>query len=231
MNLLMHRQCRPRGGPAWPTTACLGLVAAAAASLALGTRERHHSAVAQGAATPLCNGSQLWSFATGDGVTSLAVGADGTVYVGSYDHKLYALTPEGQLKWSFATGGQVDSSPVVGVDDTVYVGSWDNKLYAVTPLCGCARAELRLCGATRTDSWTCLACVAAHDAPLKSAGCSSANASDFCSHLFTPCVLAEDRLCGPTTNSSADCFLCCGEHEQVLRQVRSPPHSWSVAPF
>ena len=268
----MHLLCRARGGPAWATTACLGLVAAAA-SLALGTRERHHNVVAPGAAARLCtNASQLWSFATGDTVrSSPAVGADGTVYVGSDDNKLYAVTPEGQLKWSFATGMAVDSSPAVGADGTVYVGSdshklyavtpegqlkWsfatgdrvyskpavgadgtvyvgsdDHKLYAVMPLCGCESAELQLCGAARTDSWTCMACVAAHQVPLKLAGCSSANASDFCSHAFTPCVLAEERLCGTTTNSSADCLLCCGEHQQMLGQVRSPPHSWRAALF
>ena len=42
--------------------------------------------------TPVCNAILLWSFATGDAVkSSPAVGADGTVYVGSLDHKLYAI--------------------------------------------------------------------------------------------------------------------------------------------
>jgi outer membrane protein assembly factor BamB len=49
---------------------------------------------------------------------SPAVGADGMVYVGSRtnDHKLYTVTPEGQLKWSFTTGGAMQSSLAVGAD-------------------------------------------------------------------------------------------------------------------
>ena len=44
---------------------------------------------------------------------------------------MYALTPQGQLKWSFATGDDAYSSPAVGADGTVYVGSDDGKLYAL----------------------------------------------------------------------------------------------------
>ena len=37
-------------------------------------------------------GTVLWEFKTGGGVTSSpAIGSDGTVYVGSYDNKLYAM--------------------------------------------------------------------------------------------------------------------------------------------
>eukprot|EP01043_Picozoa_sp_COSAG02_P045888 COSAG02_NODE_4241_length_5596_cov_4.207932_5_plen_330_part_00 len=177
------------------------------------------------AVTP--EGQLKWSFATGGRRrgpvrSSPAVGADGTVYVGSVNQKLYAVTPEGQLKWSFHTGSMVDSSPAVGDDGTVYVGSDDQKLYAVVPVCGgCAATELCLCGPTRTDPWTCLSCMAAHETPLRVAGCGMANATDFCSHALTPCALALGRLCaGAKTNSSVECTLCCGEHQQVLKQVR-----------
>ena len=47
------------------------------------------------------------------------------------DDYLYAINPNGQQAWSFATGGPIWSSPAINVDGTVYVGSWDNKLYAV----------------------------------------------------------------------------------------------------
>ena len=40
-------------------------------------------------------GSKLWEFETGDGVrSSPAIGSDGTVYVGSWDKKLYAIKTE-----------------------------------------------------------------------------------------------------------------------------------------
>jgi hypothetical protein len=59
------------------------------------------------------------------------VGADGTIYVGSSDGRLYALDSDGSEKWSFATGNVIFSSPAIGADGTVYIGSFDGRLYAV----------------------------------------------------------------------------------------------------
>ena len=48
-----------------------------------------------------------WKYATGmSRHSSPALGADGTIYVGSADDNLYALTPNGSLKWKYATGGR-----------------------------------------------------------------------------------------------------------------------------
>jgi outer membrane protein assembly factor BamB len=56
--------------------------------------------------------------------------AHGVIYVGSWDHKLYALdTNTGKILWSAQTGDHITSSPAV-VNGVVYVGSWDHKLYA-----------------------------------------------------------------------------------------------------
>jgi len=64
--------------------------------------------------------------------SSPAIGSDGTVYVGSYDNKLYGQDGKtGARKWEFETGSRVASSPAIGSDGTVYVGSWDKKLYAI----------------------------------------------------------------------------------------------------
>ena len=78
-------------------------------------------------------GVKLWEFETGGEVTSSpAIGADGTVYVGSKDKKIYALNGKSGVKlWEFKTGGAVLSSPAIGSDGTVYVGSDDNKLHAI----------------------------------------------------------------------------------------------------
>ena len=65
--------------------------------------------------------------------SSPAVGADGTIYVGSDDGNLYAVNPDGSQKWKwFETSFpySVRSSPAVGADGTIYVGS-DVVLYAV----------------------------------------------------------------------------------------------------
>ena len=63
----------------------------------------------------------IWEFGTGDQVlSSPAIGSDGTVYVGSYDNKLYALNGKAGVKlWEFETGGEVRSSPAIGSDGTV----------------------------------------------------------------------------------------------------------------
>ena len=64
--------------------------------------------------------------------SSPAIGSDGTVYVGSWDKKLYAINGKTGVKlWEFETGGHVYSSPAIGSDGTVYVGSNDKKLYAI----------------------------------------------------------------------------------------------------
>ena len=64
-------------------------------------------------------------------VGSPAVGKDGTVYVGSMDGNLYAITPAGAVKWQIKTKGQLNSSPAIGEDGTVYAMSDDGFLYAI----------------------------------------------------------------------------------------------------
>ena len=81
-------------------------------------------------------GTPIWEFETGSYVFSApAIGSEGTVYVGSYDGKLYALSGKSGVKlWEFKTGGVVSSSPAIGSDGTVYVGGGGRggkKLYAI----------------------------------------------------------------------------------------------------
>jgi len=78
----------------------------------------------------------LWStFVPGYVVSSPAIGSDGTVYVGSFDSKLYALDPAtGTVRWSFATTDHVYASPALGVDsrgrtDAIYIASTDGHVY------------------------------------------------------------------------------------------------------
>jgi len=84
------------------------------------------------------NGSLKWSFKTGGSVSSPPViGPDGTIYFGSDDDNLYALTDGGPgtvtQKWAFPTKSAVVSSPAVSVDgSTVYLASsLDGNLYAI----------------------------------------------------------------------------------------------------
>lgn len=66
-------------------------------------------------------------------VSSPALAPDGTIYVGAQDKRVYAIQPNGALKWTFLTGDWVDATPAIGADGTIYVGSWDGKLYALSP--------------------------------------------------------------------------------------------------
>lgn len=77
-------------------------------------------------------GMKKWEFLTSDYITSSpAIGADGTIYVGSHDNKLYAINPDGTKKWEFVTGDWVSGSPAISSDGTIYVGSADGHLYAI----------------------------------------------------------------------------------------------------
>ena len=63
-----------------------------------------------------------------------AVGSDGTVYF-TGDISLYAINPNGTLKWRSAILGDApsESRPVIGSDGTIYVGCTDDHLYAIKP--------------------------------------------------------------------------------------------------
>jgi outer membrane protein assembly factor BamB len=75
-----------------------------------------------------------WRYRTDDRIqSSPAIGADGTLYIGSFDHCLYAIDPQGNFRWRKETGSRISSSPAVGPDGTVYFGSQDSSLYAVNP--------------------------------------------------------------------------------------------------
>jgi outer membrane protein assembly factor BamB len=66
--------------------------------------------------------------------SSPAIGADGTIYVGSNDGHLYAINAGGSQKWKFPSSdsiGAVKSSPAIGTDGTIYIGSDDGNMYAL----------------------------------------------------------------------------------------------------
>jgi outer membrane protein assembly factor BamB/tRNA A-37 threonylcarbamoyl transferase component Bud32 len=74
----------------------------------------------------------LWRFACEDEVRSTPAVAGGAIYVGAYDHNLYALSAkDGKFLWKYATEGGIASSPCV-LEGRVFVGSSDKLLYAVS---------------------------------------------------------------------------------------------------
>jgi outer membrane protein assembly factor BamB len=73
---------------------------------------------------------------TYDYQASAVTPADGLLYVGSADGKLYAIEEEsGRERWAFATGGLVRSTPMVA-NGSVFFGSFDGLIYALDATSG-----------------------------------------------------------------------------------------------
>jgi len=65
-------------------------------------------------------------------MASPTVGSDGTIYVANSTGVLYAVTPEGQVRWTAQTGATVKSAPAIGLDGTIYHATSDVKMYALS---------------------------------------------------------------------------------------------------
>lgn len=73
----------------------------------------------------------IWQFTCEDEVRSSPYIHEGILYIGAYDHNLYALDAEtGKFHWKYATEGGIASSPVVA-EGRVFFGSTDGSLYAL----------------------------------------------------------------------------------------------------
>jgi len=86
---------------------------------------------AAGASSILPQGKIKWVFTTDSNIHSSPVVADGNVYIGARDNKLYALdAATGTQRWEYETGSWVETSPTIA-NGVVYIGSNDGKLYAL----------------------------------------------------------------------------------------------------
>jgi len=83
------------------------------------------------------NGTLKWRYKTGGLIwgSSPAIAEDETIYVGSWDTKLYALNPDGTFKWKVGSGGSISSSPAIAEDGAIYFGTMSsgNSIVAVNP--------------------------------------------------------------------------------------------------
>ena len=84
--------------------------------------------------------NQNWRVALGGQVrSSPAIAADGTIYVGGGDNRLYAIAPNGTQRWRTSLNGSVRGTPAIGADGTVYVGSDFGGFYAIDAVTGAVR--------------------------------------------------------------------------------------------
>jgi outer membrane protein assembly factor BamB len=63
--------------------------------------------------------------------SSVTIGQNNMIYVGSDDNNIYAFAPDGEVKWTFGTEGKIMSTPAISSNNTLYVGSEDLHLYAI----------------------------------------------------------------------------------------------------
>lgn len=76
-------------------------------------------------------GDYLYSFETEDKIWGTPAVEGNTLYIGSFDKKVYALsTKDLTKKWEYATEGSIIATPLV-YNGTVYIGSMDRNLYAL----------------------------------------------------------------------------------------------------
>ena len=76
---------------------------------------------------PSATPGALWSTQLGGGIRcQSAIDVDGTIYVGAGNGFLYALNPDGSVKWNFNTGVTAQSTlngPAVSAAGTIYFGT------------------------------------------------------------------------------------------------------------
>ena len=78
----------------------------------------------------------LWKFKCEDEIRGTPTIHQGSLYIGSYDHNLYALdAAEGKFQWKYPTDGGIVSRPLV-VEGNIFIGSEDQRLHVVSARSG-----------------------------------------------------------------------------------------------
>ena len=119
-NLLWFREL----GGIWESSPAIG----SDGTIYVGSDENYINAVNK-------NGSIKWRIKIEENVienilASPAIGSDGTIYISS--NNLYAINPNGSIKWICNLGGVFYSSPTIGEDGSIYIGSLNGYVFKVS---------------------------------------------------------------------------------------------------
>jgi len=79
--------------------------------------------------------SKCWTISVSPENSSPAIDSKGTIYIGN-GNNLYAINPNGTLRWIYETGGHISSSPVINSDNTIFFGSEDKYFFAINSVDG-----------------------------------------------------------------------------------------------
>jgi outer membrane protein assembly factor BamB/tRNA A-37 threonylcarbamoyl transferase component Bud32 len=78
----------------------------------------------------------IWKFKCEDEIRGTPTAAHGVVFVGSYDHNIYALNAKnGSFGWKYATDGGIVSKPAIQ-DNSIIFGSEDHRVHVVSARTG-----------------------------------------------------------------------------------------------
>lgn len=78
----------------------------------------------------------LWTFQCEDEIRGSPITYEGNIYIGSYDHNLYALNmANGEFLWKYATDGGIATRPAA-FDGNIYFGSEDYRLHVINARTG-----------------------------------------------------------------------------------------------
>lgn len=78
-------------------------------------------------------GIEKWRFRCEHMDAGIVIDINGTIYFGVKGRYIYAIYPNGTLKWRFHVNNWIWSTPAIDEDGTIYVGSWDSYFYAINP--------------------------------------------------------------------------------------------------
>lgn len=85
-----------------------------------------------GGAAEHVTGTNLWQATINfQAIASPAVGANGAIYMSTWDGRLLAFNPDGSRRWVFVARREMYSSPAIAEDGSILVGCRDRQLYAV----------------------------------------------------------------------------------------------------
>lgn len=113
-----------------------------------GPRNAGYAPTARG---PVDDGGVAWSHPAGSAGFSAPAVVDGTVYVGTLEGSVVALSAgDGDVRWAFETGDDVVSSPAVS-DRRLFVGSTDGRVFALRRADGAVRWSVETGGEVRSS--------------------------------------------------------------------------------